>query len=194
MTDLIIYVGINICFIIIQIVRRAKIAKNCAASMYKTPVWAYRWHILGMLIIFAMLAGIIWFNTKRQIETYMPNVLFVSMTGLLSGLCSLCIVMYAFSRVGIFENGICTHFMFVPFEKIESYMIIDSNMLHIGKDTRTVSFKIKNNSSNHPSFEYPVKQEALLKLVLKECDVREMFDAECDFDKEASEVSEDIDE
>lgn len=185
MTELIIYVGINICFIVFQIARRLRITKKCEASMYKIPVWVYRWHILGMLIIFAILAGIIWFNTNQQIEAYMPNVLFVSMTGLLSGLCALCIVMYTFSQVGVFENGICTHFMFVPFEEIEAYKITDSNMLNIGKDTRTVSFKIRNNNSNHPSFEYSVKQEDLLKSVLEERGIHEMLDTDADPEKKA---------
>lgn len=158
--DIGLYCFIIVVFAALRLWSVKKLEKNCGEKLYTPPVVkTYIWQIGGMAVILAALTGILYLNTKLEIETYMPKICFVLLLGLLAGFCGFSIVLFAFTPVGLYKNGLLTHYLFLEYGDMESYRLQNSNMLNIGRENKTVVFKIKDNTSNHPSFEYPLKDE-----------------------------------
>lgn len=154
-------------FVVLRIGALEKLRHTCGEKLYTPPVKTYLWQIVGMAVIFVMVSGLMHLSTWLEIQAYMPRVCFVALLGLLAGFCAFSIVLFAFTPVGLYTNGLLTHYMFLEYGEIESYELINANMLNMGRETKTLSFTIKNNTSNHPSFEYPVKEEEKIKEILQ---------------------------
>lgn len=158
--DIGLYCFIIVVFAALRLWGAKKLGKNCGEKLYTPPVFrTYIWQIGGMAVILAALTGILYLNMKLEMETYMPELCFVLLLGLLAGFCAFSIVLFAFTPVGLYKNGLLTHYLFLEYGDMESYQLQNSNMLNIGRETKTVVFKIKGNTSNHPSIEYPLKDE-----------------------------------
>jgi len=167
MAKIVIYFAIVAVCIVLRFAMAKQNSKHCEAPLYTSPIKTYFWQIAGMLTVFLAMSGILYFNTKHEIDAYMPNTFFVILVGILAGVCAFSVTLFAFTKVGIYKNGLLTHYMFFEFDEIESFKFSDANMLNIGRETKTVIFKIKENSSNHPSFEYPAKDEKEIRRLLE---------------------------
>lgn len=165
--DIVLYCFAISLFIAVRLFKAKKNREKCKEKLYVVPIKTYFWQIAGMTVILVMLTGLVYMNTQIEVQTYMPRVCFTLMIALIAGFCAFSIVLFGFTPVGLYANGLLTHYMFLSYNDVESYELVSSNMLNIGRETKTLTFTLKNNASNHPSFEYPIRDEEKIVEMLK---------------------------
>ena len=173
-----IYLGIYSFVIIIFILLRAisfnRIRSKAKKALLLIPVRTYIWHIIGSLCVFGLMSLIVYLDVSIGIESYMPNWLFVILVSIVSGVSAYILIVYMFSRPGIYENGVLTHFTFIPFGNIDGYELTFDNNLNINKNIKTLKFRIKEKRYRDPSFEYLKKDEIKIVTTLSMIPISEI--------------------
>lgn len=176
MLKVLIFISIVFIFIALRVKMRKNIVKMRGNVQYAVSARVYLWQILGSAIIFTLLALIIALGIDAGITPYTLSLVFVILVSIIAGICSFALVLYGFTPIGIYDNGILTHFSFFHYEEIDCFKVTYENKLNTGSNTKTLVFKLKEATHNTPNFEYHTKDEDTIRSILLGHDLKEYLD------------------
>lgn len=174
MFTIILYIMIILLFAFLRFGSYQKQKTSCLKSEFIIPKRTYTWHIIGSLTVLILMTMILCADQVFDIETFLPDWLFVILLGIVSGMCFYIAIVYFFPHTGIYENGILTHFAFIPSHEIAGYAFTMENALNINVNIRTLVIYPKKQTGRNPSLEYLVKDEEQLRSALNKLNIREM--------------------
>ena len=172
--NILIFISVGVILMLLRIRSFDKCRKKCGKPSFIVPKKTYFWHVFGLCSVYMFMLVAVLSNFSNKSSAVISDSLFAFGAGAVAGVCAVIIFIYCFTDVGIYENGILSHFVFISSDQIEKIEFASENSLNINSKIKTLKIHVKNQNFRAPNIEYLDRYEDDLRSALTNLKIQEM--------------------